>query len=69
MLLGGSIFSARKTRNFQYPSKQFCKADAVYFTLIHLVAEAIVKGHGDVFVIGPAEGKVVEIFETQEIII
>ncbi|MFT6720854.1 MAG: hypothetical protein ACJA0J_001651, partial [Bdellovibrionota bacterium] len=30
---------------------------------------AIVKGHGDVFVIGPAEGKVVEIFETQEIII
>lgn len=42
--------------NFQHPLMQVGKADAVNFPFIEIIAEALVKFHGDILVIVPVYG-------------
>jgi hypothetical protein len=65
VFFGRAIFGTGKAGNLQNPYQQFGKTDSVDFTLVEFVAEAFVKGYGNIFVIGPAEGEFVKIFETQ----
>ncbi len=61
----GAFFVSGEVGDFQYPRQQVGEADAVDSALVELIAEAIVEGHGDVFVVGPAEGEIIKVFETQ----
>jgi hypothetical protein len=60
----GAVFPfAREIWNFKNPINEVGETHPVYFSLVEVVAEALVKAHGYVFVVFPGNGMVIEIFE------
>ena len=65
VFLGGAVLISGEVWYLQNPRQQVREANAVDAALVEFITETVVEGHGDVFVVGPAEGEIVEIFETQ----